>query len=498
MREETRLPRESVGPQASLLIVGVLTVVAAVLRIYRLDNGLWFDEIATLVRSVRLPASQIITGYRGDNDHTLYSLLAHFSVQVFGEHAWSLRLPAAMLGIVSIPLLFVLGKSVTGRLEALLATAILTVSYHHVWFSQNARGYTGLLVCTLLSTLFLVRWFQGDKKTNLIGYTIATALGAYFQLSMIFVAVSHGFIAVYQFLRPGGGRFRRLSVKDVIVPFAGAGALTLILYAPMASDMFAAMANKGVTTGVDFATPLWAIGAALRGLQIGLGSFWIIVAGAVVFSAGVISYFRQNATVLFMLLLPGVVVLVVALALGHTTRPRFFFFSIGFGLLVILRGAAVMGSLLGRFAGALLKPENAPVLAAGCATLVAVLVSVRSLPYAYRHPKQDYVQAGEFVERSRIASDEVAAVSDSVALPMMDYFGKPWRRIDHLHQFVELQRKGKPIWVVYTFPEYIEQNEPALWQALQNDCKSAAEFNGSLDGGGITVTHCEAEKNVLN
>jgi mannosyltransferase len=498
MRKETLPPREGISAKASLVIVATLTILAAVLRFYRLDNGLWFDEIATLVKSVRLPLAQIVTGYRGDNDHTLYSLLAHFSIQLLGEHGWSLRLPAALLGVASVPLLFLVAKGMTSRGEAIMATAILTVSYHHVWFSQNARGYTGLLVCTLLSTHFLLQWFQRDSKSSLVGYSVATALGAYFQLSMIVVAASHGLVAAHRYFRPGKHDFRKLDLKDLILPFAGSGALTLLLYAPMLQDMFRSMTSKGITTGVDFATPLWAIESALRGLQIGLGSLWIIAAGLIVFSAGITSYFKQNSSVALMLLLPGVVVLSVALALGHTTRPRFFFFCIGFGLLIIVRGASVLGSIAAQYAGRLLTPEKAATFAAASATALAILVSVRSLPYAYHYPKQGYVQAGEFVERTRVASDEVAAVSDSVALPMLDYFGKPWSRIDHLPQLEELQRAGKPVWVVYTFPEYIEQNEPALWNVLKHDCKNAAEFHGTLDGGGITVKRCESQPNQLN
>jgi hypothetical protein len=78
---------------------------------------------------------------------------------------------------------------------------------------------------------------------------------------------------------------------------------------------------------------------------------------------------------------------------------------------------------------------------------------------------------------------------------MMNYFGKRWRRIDRLPQLEQLQREGRPVWVVYTFPEYIEQNEPALWNVLKNGCANAAEFHGTLDGGGITVKRCEAQPN---
>jgi uncharacterized membrane protein len=47
--------------------------------------------------------------------------------------------------VASIGALYLLGRAVAGPTEALFAAALMTVAYHHVWFSQNARGYSGLL-----------------------------------------------------------------------------------------------------------------------------------------------------------------------------------------------------------------------------------------------------------------------------------------------------------------------------------------------------------------
>ena len=117
-----------------LLGLMVLLLVGAVLRIYRLDSGLWFDEIRTVISSVRSPLLEIVTHYPSNNDHLLYSVLAHLSISVFGEQPWSLRLPAAVFGIASIPMLYLLGRTVTSRFDALMAAMMLTFSYHHIWF----------------------------------------------------------------------------------------------------------------------------------------------------------------------------------------------------------------------------------------------------------------------------------------------------------------------------------------------------------------------------
>src|SRR5829696_6498101 len=117
-----------------------ITVAAVVLRVIGLDHGLWYDEIVTLVQSVRPSLSTIVTQFPGANNHPLYSVAAHLSVAAFGEEAWSVRLPAMLFGVATVPLLFWLGSAVSDRREALLGAALLAVSYHHIWFSQNARG----------------------------------------------------------------------------------------------------------------------------------------------------------------------------------------------------------------------------------------------------------------------------------------------------------------------------------------------------------------------
>ena len=66
----------------------------------------------------------------------LYTLLAQACTAMFGESAWSLRLPAAVLGVGGIWALFVFANQITNAREALASCALLTVSYHHIWFSS--------------------------------------------------------------------------------------------------------------------------------------------------------------------------------------------------------------------------------------------------------------------------------------------------------------------------------------------------------------------------
>ena len=144
-----------------LLALSVLLGIALVLRLFRLGEGLWFDEIWMLVDFARLPLGEIVTAYPSDNNHPLYTLLAAISIRVFGESAEAIRLPAVAFGVASIGALWVFARSRLPTRDVWIATSLLVISYHHVWFSQNARGYTGLLFLAIVSSHYFLRVLEG-------------------------------------------------------------------------------------------------------------------------------------------------------------------------------------------------------------------------------------------------------------------------------------------------------------------------------------------------
>jgi hypothetical protein len=75
----------------------MLLFAALLLRLYRLNEGLWLDEIITYLKYARLSF--------GNHHHLRFGkpafslrLLAHASLLTFGDSAWALRLPAVLLG----------------------------------------------------------------------------------------------------------------------------------------------------------------------------------------------------------------------------------------------------------------------------------------------------------------------------------------------------------------------------------------------------------------
>ena len=473
-----------------VIFVVTLIVIGTGLRFYRIDTGLWFDEILTLLDSVRSPLTRILTHFPGNNDHPLYSVLAHLSVSLFGESPWALRLPSALFGVATIPLLYAVGLAISDRREAAAAATILTVSYHHIWFSQNARGYTALLFCVLLATYVLIRWLDTGRRGFLVSYAVVTAVGSYAHLTMVLVSVSHALALAIAWLVSTCDPRLRTQWLALAGAFVGAAVLTVFCYAPMVADVSAFFTTQ-TATAAEVATPIWAIVAAVRGLQVGFGVTWGAAVGTTIFALGAWSFWRERPTVALLLLLPAPMTVVLALALDRPVFPRFVFFAVGSALLVTVRGASVIGMLASRFVPGRLTAQQGALAMVALLTILGVAMSVRSLPYGYRFPKQDYESAVAFVERAKSQNDVVVVIGEPATTPVQKYLGQPWTRVHDDSELRSLRRPGSSVWVIYTFPAYIEADQPELWSMVQNDCNEAGEFEGTVAGGTISVRRCQ-------
>lgn len=472
-------PREDepVGGWVSWTVAALL-VVGAALRLHRLGEGLWFDEIQTLVDYVRLPLGRIVTTFDSQNQHLLYSISAKLAVAALGESASALRLPAVIFGVASLWAAYRFGREVAGVRTGLLTAGLLTLSYHHVWFSQNARGYTGLLLWTLLGSLAFLRLLR-DPEAGwgwILVYGLAMALGAYTHITSAFTSAAH---AVLLLALAWGARQR--SPKGWIRPALSLGAsalIGLVLYAPVLPQFIHTLLTPGPhAAATAWQNPLWLAAETLRGLAAGLPGGWAgLVAGVVVIGAGLWSIWREEKGVVVLLVLPGVFTGAAMAAISHNLWPRFFFFSAGFAALIAVQGGFALARLVLRERG---------VWAATAATLLVTLGSGLTVPRAWG-PKQDYAQAAAFVAGHRAPGDAVVTV-DLTIFPYERYAQCPCTAVQGLAALEAVEQSHPRTWVLTTFPIRLASVEPEIWERLQTQYDTAAVYPGTVGGGAIVV-----------
>jgi len=462
------------------VILLAILLAAAVLRVYRLDAGLWFDEIVADVEFVRAPFGTIVTTYESENQHFLYNILAHASYGLFGQSVWALRLPAVLFGLASILALYLFARHVTSVTESLLAAGLLAFSYHHVWFSQNARGYTGLLFWALLSSWLLLGALRSGRQGQWLSYGVSLALGLYTHFTMVFPIVGQLGVCALELIRQRRAGQRR-SWRGLLLGFGVGALLTLLLYAPVLPEI---LGNMGRETSLvaEWKNPLWTLAEIAKGLRVSFFGIAALVPLAV-FGLGAVSYARSEPAVVILLVVPVLSCVAVVVGLGHHLWPRFFFFAFGYGALVAVRGATVAGRLVSR---RLFRwPETRSTWLGTATGLGLVLVSALSVPFVYG-PKQDFEGALRFVQAAQAPGDAVAT-ADLAALPYEKYYQTNWHVVKSVKDLDALRSSATRTWFVYTFPEVLESSAPDIMASVARDFRLVRTFDGTLSGGTIYV-----------
>jgi 4-amino-4-deoxy-L-arabinose transferase-like glycosyltransferase len=154
------------------VILSLITLLAAALRFYKLGQwSFWIDELYTVNHATlhfgnwglildHIPPSR--------NWIPVSVILAAQALNFWGITEWSARLASVVLGVISLPILFFPARKMFGEWVALIAVLLLAVSPWHIYWSQNARFYSSLL---LFYTLALMAFHFGMER-NKLGYFV--------------------------------------------------------------------------------------------------------------------------------------------------------------------------------------------------------------------------------------------------------------------------------------------------------------------------------------
>jgi len=165
---------ESPAPQSArrtALVLALLTLLAAALRFWRLgDWSMWADEVATLRDAQHL--HDVITYPVG------YALIG-FVVKLLGSDEFSARLAPAVVGVVSVPAIYLVGRRIFSERAAVLSAVLLAVSSYHIFFSQFARYYALLMLLGMLGMWCAFVGLERNSWKGLVGAVLLLGLAVW-------------------------------------------------------------------------------------------------------------------------------------------------------------------------------------------------------------------------------------------------------------------------------------------------------------------------------
>lgn len=178
--QELRLDfRPAAIERGEWLRVGLLLVIAALLRIPFLDQPLGHDEAYTYIGFARRSLWAVISDYHLPNNHVFHTVLVHFVTRLLGNAPAIMRLPALAGGVLSVAAAYALGRIWYNRRAGWLAGGLLAVTPLLVGGSADGRGYTLLALFSLLVWVLATYLKTHSNWSGWLILTLMAALGFY-------------------------------------------------------------------------------------------------------------------------------------------------------------------------------------------------------------------------------------------------------------------------------------------------------------------------------
>ena len=151
-------------------LVGFLTIAGYILRVLLLGmKGMWLDETFSVWLASHSVADMLQWIVRVDQHPPLYYWLLHNWIGIFGATPYYARLLSVFFGAATVPIVYLIGKRMSGVALGLAAAIFLALSPFNIYFAQETRMYTLLAFNAAVAMYALVRLLTDPRTARPIG-----------------------------------------------------------------------------------------------------------------------------------------------------------------------------------------------------------------------------------------------------------------------------------------------------------------------------------------
>jgi mannosyltransferase len=216
----------------------------ALLRFVGLGKeSIWLDEATSLIIA-RMNLSSVVAWAAADVHPPLYYLALHWWL-CLGETEFAIRALSAVLGVITLAVVYVLGRELFNARVGLLSAVLLAAAPLHVWYSQEARMYAMLTMLSLLAGYWMLVALRqaaqrrpkpyGESRRYWIAYVFAAVLSLYTHYFALVALAFFNLFALYWLWRHPSRAWRGWLAAQVVV---------VLLFLPWMPTLY-----RQVTTG---------------------------------------------------------------------------------------------------------------------------------------------------------------------------------------------------------------------------------------------------------
>ncbi|GAB4278900.1 MAG: glycosyltransferase family 39 protein [Candidatus Promineifilaceae bacterium] len=428
--------KQTINKKPAYILFFILFVILLgfALRIHNAQMyGFWTDEGLTPLRSgYNIPEilSNRITiqeGITKDTHPPLFFLLIHFSRGLFGESDFAYRYPSLLAGVLLIPLLFQFGRKLHGRSLGMIAALLTAVNPLYIWYANEARMYTLLVLITTAATYVLwslVRQVEQSKNLPvkkvikpLTLYIILIFLGFYTHYTTAFLIIGQGLLLTWLLWQAG--------YKRIILATAVIALLITIPILPYLIQRF----FTGHEANFYYVSPWIMLQDVVRFFSWGRSmdfsaptTMWLNIGAALLLFTGL---YAANRLIRRIFLLIWLMAVVLGLMAGSLVKPMYQ------GVRHIMIGSPAFILLVAWSIIFLYKKGNTRfpqtalpgMFVSGLALLMVLTGSVTAVTNYYngRYGKDDFRALIQYVE-AHASTNDLFLYNDAILLPMHHHY----------------------------------------------------------------------------
>lgn len=200
------------------LVVALVLAFCLVLRFWT-TSDLWLDEALT-VNIAKLPLHDLPSYLKRDGAPPLFYVLLHFWMGIFGSSDLAVRSLSGVIGVVTVPLAWLAGRRLGGRVLGFSAMLLVATSPFAVRYDTESRMYALVALLTVLGYLAIDRALRKPRPGNLIAVAVVTGLLLYSQYWAIYLIATTLVWLAYQAWR-GRAVWRRNARVALIAVVVG-------------------------------------------------------------------------------------------------------------------------------------------------------------------------------------------------------------------------------------------------------------------------------------
>jgi uncharacterized membrane protein len=216
---------------------------AIALRLVNITDGLWLDEIWSMVMSAPEKSTMdIINACKTDTHPPLFDLLLHYYLVVFGDNPINGRILSLLIAFMGIfATLYYTLRISKSTMAAMLAFGLISLNFFHIYYSVEGRFYTFIYLLSLSIICRIYLYYKEKKSIHLILFTLFSILIVYTHYYGAILLMAIGMVMLFLVIK------KKISIKEFMYSVL-VGLIVLLAFAPWLPYMFSGQEKESWMT----------------------------------------------------------------------------------------------------------------------------------------------------------------------------------------------------------------------------------------------------------